>query len=149
MNYLETKKQILELKLALVKVQLERKVLIKEQQYEKAAENRDQERAVKEKLDEVKEHLMKELEELKIAPASLEETYCLLNLLSEFNHDETQKTFATIRNSFMERLKMEYEELWNERRKLYGEFRLKEANQLHDQILEIGRFLVEFGSTIR
>ena len=145
MKSLETKQEILELKLSLVKVQMERRVLIKEQQYEKAADNRDQEQVVKEKLDEIKARLLQELEKLKIAPASLEETYSLLNLLSEFNHDETHKTFASIRMAFMERLKLEYEELWNDRKRLHRELKLTEAHQLHDQILEIGRYLVKYG----
>jgi hypothetical protein len=147
MKYLETKKRILELKLKLVTVELEKQVLIRQQQYEKAADIRDQERELKDELDEVKEDLLQKLEEQKIAPASMEVTYHLLQLLSEFNHDETQKTFATIRNSIMERLKLEYEELWNERKKLQREFCLADAHQLHDEIMEIGRFLVRFGSS--
>jgi len=118
MIYLETKKQILELKLALVNLQMEKNLIIKEQQYEKAADCRDQERTLKEELDDLKVRLNHKLEGLKLTPGTLEETYLLMNLLSEFNHDETQKTFASIRNSFMERLKTEYEELWNERKKL-------------------------------
>jgi hypothetical protein len=88
---------------------------------------------------------LQELEKLKIAPVSVEETYSLLNLLSEFNHDETHKTFASIRMAFMERLKLEYEELWNEWKRLQREFKLTEENQLHDHILDIGRFLVKYG----
>ncbi|MFN5031682.1 MAG: UvrB/UvrC motif-containing protein [Flavobacteriia bacterium] len=147
MEYLETKKRILELKLKLVTVELEKQVIIRQQQYEKAADFRDQERELKDELDEVKEDLLQKLEEQKIAPASMEETYHLLHLLSEFNHDETQKTFATIRNSFMERLKLEYEELWNERKKLLREFCSADAHHLVDEIMEIGRFLVRYGSS--
>ncbi len=44
MKYLETKKRILELKLKLVTVELEKQVIIRQQQYEKEADIRDQER---------------------------------------------------------------------------------------------------------
>jgi hypothetical protein len=145
MDHLQIKKQILELKLALVHIQLEKNLIIKQQQYEKAADLRDQERGTMEQLERLKELILKELGLLKLAPSSLEETHHVLQLLSEFNHDETEKTYMSIRNSFLEGLKMEYEELWNERKRLQREFRMKEAHQLHTQLMEIGSFLVKWG----
>lgn len=145
MDYLQMNKQILELKLVLVHIQLEKNFIIKQQQYEKAADLRDRERGTMEQLEKLKELLFKELSLLKLAPSSLEETHHVLQLLSEFNHDETKKTYVSIRNGFLERMKMEYEELWNERKRLQREFRMTEAHQLHAQLMEIGSFLVKWG----
>ena len=143
MDYLETKKRILELKLAIVTIQIEKNEIIRLQQYEQACELRQKERELISALEEKKEEVLLQLKSFKTISSTMEETHLMLNLLLEFNQDEMNRTYSSIKLAFIDRMKSEYEELWNERRQHMREYRFREAYKIQDHILEIGRFLVE------
>ena len=144
MHYLETKKQILTLKLKLVDLQLEKEKLMKQQYYERVADCREEERKFKLELDAVKALLRKMLDELQIESSTAEETYRILNLLSEFNHDETENTFASIRQSFLYRLQETHENLWNERKHLQKQFNSEQVRVNTEQLRIFGNLLLQW-----
>lgn len=143
MKYLEIKKQILELKLAIVNIQLEKNEIIRQQRYKQACELRQKERELIRELDEKKDEVLQQLEAFKTIFSSMEEMHLLLNILLEFNQDEMIQTYSSIKKEFIERMKSEYEELWNERRQLMQEYRFTEAYKLQTQLIAIGEFLVK------
>lgn len=57
MDYLETKKHILERKLAMVTTQIEKNEIIRKQEYERACELREKEREVISELEKKKEEV--------------------------------------------------------------------------------------------
>ncbi len=71
MDYLITKKQVLELKLEHVKLLMEKKEIIRRQQYEAAAEARERERHIISALEAHKTTLLQRIEELKLIPSKL------------------------------------------------------------------------------
>jgi hypothetical protein len=145
MNYLLIKKQILEMKLELTNLQLEKHEIMRQQHYEKAAEIRDREYQLNGTLDTQRNELIIKIRALEATAYPLEEMHTLISLLSEFNQAELIEHYTSIKNSFMDRLKTEYEQLWIDRRVLQKEARFKEANIMHEQLIEIGKFLVKYG----
>ena len=85
MNYLQEKKEILELKLKLTSILIEKKLCIRNQQYEKVADLRDEEKELLQLLEnkaiEIKEH--QQIFEEKIH--TVEDRYLFLSLLNEIS----------------------------------------------------------------
>jgi chromosome segregation ATPase len=73
MNFLIEKKHILEMKLEVTSIQLEKKECIRNQQHEKAADLRDQEKELLGKLNEKKNNLIELQNNLRNAQHSIEE----------------------------------------------------------------------------
>jgi ferredoxin-NADP reductase len=143
MNYLETKKQILELKLKLVQLKIEKDEIIRRQLYEKAADHRELERKAITELEVIKDELLAKLHDLKKEYPELQKTHDLLDLLLEFNQDEMRQTYSSIKQEFMQHLRAQYEELWNERKQLHKEFRFREASKLQQLVIELGQFIIQ------
>ncbi len=68
-----------------------------------------------------------------------------MGLLLEFNHDEGKSTYTQLKQQFIERMKAEYEQLWNERRRLQKEFRFSDAREVENQLIEFGHFIMRYG----
>lgn len=145
MDYLNTKKRILELKLDHVKLLIEKNEIIRRQQYEAAAEVRDRERKIVSELEILRLTMLKRLEEVKVMSSNLEEIQTIMALLLEFNQDKGELTYTELKRQFIERMKAEYEQLWNERRQLQQEFRFSDANEIQHQLIEFGHFLMRYG----
>jgi len=145
MDYLNTKKQILELKLEHVKLLMEKNEIIRRQQYEAAAEVRDRERKLLSELEMLRLMLLKRLEEVKLMSSNLEEIQTVMDLLLEFYQDKGEKTYTELKRQFIERMKAECEQLWNERRQLQQEFRFSDAQEVQVQIIAFGQFLMRYG----
>jgi hypothetical protein len=145
MDYLNTKKQILELKLEHVKLLMEKNEMFRSQQYEAAAQARDRERKIVSELEILRLTLLQRLEELKVMPPNLEEIQTVMDLLLEFNQDKGELTNTELKRQFIERMKAEYEQLWNERRRLQQEFRFSDAREIQNQLIEFGHFIMRYG----
>jgi hypothetical protein len=145
MDYLNTKKQILELKLEHVKLLMEKNEMFRSQQYEAAAQARDRERKLLSELAIIRLTVLKRLEEMKVVSSNLEEIQTVMDLLIEFNQDKGELTYTELKQQFIERMKAEYEQLWNERRQLQQEFRFSDAREIQNQLIEFGHFLMRYG----
>ena len=133
------------MKLELTNLQLEKHEIMRQQHYEKAAEIRDREYQLNGTLDTQRNELIIKIRVLEATAYPLEEMHTLISLLSEFNQAELIVNYTSIKNSFMDRLKTEYNQLWIDRKVLQKEARFKEANIIHEQLIEIGKFLVKYG----
>jgi hypothetical protein len=143
MNLLETKQEILRLKLELVTIQIDKSDAIQQQDYLKATDLREKEYQVTEALKSQKNELKTYLNSLDPDLSNFEEINSILNVLFEFNKEEERQSYVTFKTLFLERLSQEYQELMINRKELQKQFLFKEANELHKQIMEIGDFLMK------
>jgi hypothetical protein len=81
MNLLETKEEILRLKLELVSIQIKKSDAIQRQDYLKAVDLRDKEKELAEKLKTEKKALETYLSSLDLDPSNLEEISSILEIL--------------------------------------------------------------------
>jgi hypothetical protein len=88
MNFLIEKKHILEMKLEVTSIQLEKKECIRNQQHEKAADLRDQEKELLGKLNEKKNNLIELQNNLRNAQHSIEEFDHVTMLIEEIKLQE-------------------------------------------------------------
>ena len=142
MNYLLEKKQILELKLKLTSILIEKKECIRNQQYQKAADLRDEEKELLQLLDnkaiEIKEH--QHVFEEKIR--TIEDRYLFLSLLNEISIYYTPyKQHEETIDDFYSKLRENYNKLLKLKDELSKLHQFKEANQVRNDLLDIGRFL--------
>ena len=144
MNLLETKEEILRLKLELVSIQIEKSEAIQQQDYLRAVDLREKENQVTEALKIQKNELETYLNSLEPEPSNLEEINSILNVLFEFNKEVERQSYVTFKTLFLERLSQEYQELMINRKELQKQFLFKEANELHKQIIDIGDFLMKY-----
>ena len=144
MNLLETKQEILRLKLELVSIQIEKSEAIQQQDYLKAVDLREKENLVTEALKSQKNELDTYLNSLVTDTSNLEEINSILNLLFEFNKEDERQSYVTFKTLFLERLSQEYQDMMINRKELQQQFLFKEANELHKQIIDIGDFLMKY-----
>ena len=142
MNYLQEKKEILELKLKLTSILIEKKLCIRNQQYEKVADLRDEEKELLQLLEnkaiEIKEH--QQIFEEKIH--TLEDRYLFLSLLNEISIYYTPyKQHEETIDDFYFKLRENYNKLIKLKDELSKLHQFKEANQVRNDLLDIGRFL--------
>jgi hypothetical protein len=89
MNFLIEKKHILEMKLEVTSIQLEKQECIRNQQHEKAADLRDQEKELLGKLNEKKNNLIERQNNLEHSQQSFEESDYLTVLIEEIKLHES------------------------------------------------------------
>ncbi len=142
MNYLQEKKEILELKLKLTSILIEKKLCIRNQQYEKVADLRDEEKELLQLLEnkaiEIKEN--QQIFEEKIH--TVEDRYLFLSLLNEISIYYTPyKQHEETIDDFYFKLRENYNKLIKLKDELSKLHQFKEANQVRNDLLDIGRFL--------
>lgn len=142
MNYLLEKKRILELKLELTTILIDKQECIRYQQYEKVADLRMREKELEQLLHEKNQELIEIQKNFEEQNHSVEEYYLLLSLFNEISihyapfkhHEETIENFYSI-------MKKDYVHLVELKDELIQSHKLKQAADLNNQILDIGRFL--------
>ena len=142
MNYLLEKKHILELKLELTTILIDKQECIRYQQYEKAADLRTREKELEQLLHEKNQELIEIQKNFEEQNHSVEEYYLLLSIINEISihytpfkhHEETIENFYSI-------MKKDYVHLVELKDELIQAHKLKEAADINNQILDIGRFL--------
>jgi hypothetical protein len=142
MNYLIEKKQIIELKLNLTSILLDKKECIRNQQYEKAADWRMKEKELDQLLHKKNLELIDLQKNYEEQNHSVEEYYLLLSLINEISihytpfkhHEETIEDFYAL-------MKKDFAHLVQLKENLIHEYKLKEAKELQNQIIRIGQFL--------
>jgi hypothetical protein len=142
MNYLLEKKHILELKLELTTILIDKQECIRYHQYEKASDLRIREKELEQLLHEKNQELIEIQKNFEEENHSVEEYYLLLSLINEISihytpfkhHEETIEDFYSI-------MKKDYVHLVKLKDELIQAHKLKEAANLNNQVLDIGRFL--------
>ena len=142
MNYLLEKKQILELKLELTSILIDKKECIRYQQYEKVADLRMKEKELEQLLHEKNQELIEIQKNFEEQNHSVEDYYLLLSLINELSihytpfkhHEETIEDFYVL-------MKKDFAHLIQLKDDLVRSHKLKEAEELQNQILGIGHFL--------
>lgn len=142
MNYLLEKKQILELKLELTSMLIDKKECIRYQQYEKVADLRMKEKELEQLLHEKNQELIEIQKNFEEQNHSVEDYYLLLSLINELSihytpfkhHEETIEDFYVL-------MKKDFAHLIQLKDDLVRSHKLKEAEELQNQILGIGHFL--------
>ena len=142
MNYLLEKKHILELKLELTTILIDKQECIRYHQYEKASDLRIREKELEQLLHEKNQELIEIQKNFEEENHSVEEYYLLLSLINEISihytpfkhHEETIEDFYSI-------MKKDYVHLVELKDELIQAHKLKEAADINNQILDIGRFL--------
>jgi len=142
MNYLLEKKQILELKLKLTSLLIEKKVCIRNQQYEKVADLRDEEKELLQLLDNKNKEFIEYQKNLETEFHTVEDRFQFLSLLNEISiyytpYKQNEETVA----DFYSKLRENYNKLFQLKDELSKLHKFKEANQVRNDILEIGQFL--------
>lgn len=142
MNYLLEKKKILELKLNLTSIILEKKECIRFQKYEKAADLRMQEKELEQLLHEKNLELIEIQKNFEEQNHSVEDYYLLLSLINEISiHYTPFKHYEETIEDFYSIMKKDYVHLVELKDELIQAHKIKEASNLNNQILDIGRFL--------
>ena len=142
MNYLQEKKEILELKLKLTSILIDKKVCIRNQQYEKVADLRDEEKELLQLLDDKNKEFIEYQTNFESKFHTVEDRFQFLSLLNEISiyytpykqHEETV-------DDFYSKLRENYNKLFQLKEELSKLHKFKEVNQVRNDILEIGRFL--------
>jgi hypothetical protein len=142
MNYLLEKKQILELKLKLTSILIEKKECIRNQQYQKVADLRDEERELLQQLDNKNKEFIEYQTDFESKFHTVEDRFQFLSLLNEISiyytpykqHEETV-------DDFYSKLRENYNKLFQLKEELSKLHKFKEVNQVRNDILDIGLFL--------
>ena len=142
MNYLLEKKHILELKLELTTILIDKQECIRYQQYEKASDLRMREKELEQLLHEKNQELIEVQKNFEEQNHSVEDYYLLLSLINELSihytpfkhHEETIEDFYVL-------MKKDFAHLIQLKDDLVRSHKLKEAEELQNQILGIGHFL--------
>lgn len=144
MDQINIKKEILELKLNLVNLRIEKKVHISAQHYEKVAELRDFERQMLSKLEEIKIQLVGAQEKFENIEENVEDFYQLSSNLNEIlNFLIPNFKFEKVLEDFNAQLLIEYDDLFKKKRALMEQYKFQEASVIQTQIMEIGQFLLK------
>jgi hypothetical protein len=141
MNYLLEKKQILELKLELTSILIDKKECIRYQQYEKVADLRMREKELEQLLHEKNQELIEVQKNFEEQNHSVEDYYLLLSIINEISilytpfkhHEETNQDFYSL-------MKKDYAHLIELKDELVQAHKLKEAEELQNQNLGTERF---------
>ncbi len=142
MNYLLEKKEILEIKLKLTSILIEKKECIRNQQYEKVADLRDEEKELLQQLDDKNKEFIEYQKIFEEKFHTVEDRYLFLSLLNEISiyytpYKQHEETIA----DFYSKLRENYNKLIQLKDELSKQHQFKEANQVRNDLLDIGRFL--------
>lgn len=145
MKYIRIKKQILEFKLELVNIQLEKKEFIQNQRIESLPNLEEKEREILQELIKLKDMLIEQQLNFQNITEQLDDFYNHITLINEikcaclpFNQfDEKLEDFGT-------RLLIEYDKLLSRKYELIRQDKHEEANQIQQQIMGIGDFMLKY-----
>lgn len=141
-NYLiDAKINICQLKLKEAKLVKEKQEVIWRQDYQKAAILRDEENGIQQELHRLHSEVSEFISLISKNNLSVELLSLSEKVLSEFNFQDSDRLNA--REAFLSHFAEEFEELSNLRDQLMKEQRFKEANELLEQRIMIGKFLSE------
>jgi hypothetical protein len=143
MNYLNVKKQILEWKLEHVQLLIEKNECLNSQRFERAASIREREKEIFAALKEQQKILLQRLEATAVSSSNLEDIHKILDVLLECSLSEGRKFYTELNQQFIERMKVEIDQLWIDRRRLQEAHRFADANEIQKQIMEFGEFLTK------
>lgn len=139
-NYLiDAKINICQLKLKEAKLVKEKQEVIWRQDYQKAAVLRDEENGIQQELHRLHSEVSEFISLIPKNNLSVELLSLSEKVLSEFNFQDSDRLNA--REAFLSHFAEEFEELSNLRDQLMKEQRFKEANELLEQRIMIGKFL--------
>ncbi len=139
-NYLiDAKINICQLKLKEAKLVKEKQEVIWRQDYQKAAILRDEENGIEQELHRLHSEVSEFISLIPKNNLSVELLSLSEKVLSEFNFQDSDRLNA--REAFLSHFAEEFEELSNLRDQLMKEQRFKEANELLEQRIMIGKFL--------
>ncbi|MBU3660436.1 MAG: hypothetical protein FGM14_11225 [Flavobacteriales bacterium] len=132
------------MKLELVNILLEKKHLIRIQEYEKVADLRGTELKLLKSLETKKLELVNCQFHFEERTDNLDEFYTLLSCINEISIWNTSQPFFTeTLVHFCSVLRAGYMELHELKKELVKNNQIKEACEILDQLLEIGRFLMK------
>jgi hypothetical protein len=136
------KQHILEIKLKLAKLVIEKKEVIRNQYYEKAADLREKEKKLQDVILNQVEVFQNQKRNLPIAPENMEQHELLLSILYEIGVINPDKAaYKALRDEFVVDIRNKLI-LLNEIKNNYEkDNRLSDATEIQNQILAIGEFL--------
>ncbi len=144
------KQHILEIKLELAKLVIEKKEVIRNQYYEKAADLREKEKKLQDVILNQVEVFQNQKRNLPIAPENMEQHELLLSILYEIGAINPDKTaYKALRDEFVIDIRNKLI-LLNEIKNNYEkDNRLADATEIQNQILAIGEFLASNSTYVK
>jgi hypothetical protein len=136
---IDAKINICQLKLKEAKLVKEKQEVIWRQDYQKAAIQRDKDRVIQQELQQMYSEVSEFISMLPKESLSVEVLLLCENTLAEFTFQESDRLNA--RDAFLSHFADEFDELSKLRDQLMKEQRFKEANELLEQRIMIGKFL--------
>ena len=137
--FLDAKINLCQLKLKEAKLVKEKQEVIWRQDYQKAANLRDKENSIQQELHSLYSEVSEFISLIPKDSLSVELLSLSEDVLSEFTFQDSDRLNA--REAFLSHFAEEFEELSNLRDQLMKERRFKEANELLEQRIMIGKFL--------
>jgi hypothetical protein len=149
MDYLRTKKQLLELKLDLVHFEILKSEYLEQQHFEKYALMRDEVQRILAELDKHKEHLLNEIHlicsDFSNEISKLKKMEWILNLLFELPNQQNPSENSILKRQVMDSVHCEYIALWKQHKQMMRECRFGEAAEVQKQALSLGQFIMKNG----
>jgi hypothetical protein len=144
------KQHILEIKLELAKLVIEKKEVIRNQYYEKAADLREKEKKLQDVILNQVEVFQNQKRNLPIAPENMEQHELLLSILYEIGVINPDKAaYKALRDEFVVDIRNKLI-LLNEIKNNYEkDNRLADATEIQNQILAIGEFLASNSTYVK
>ena len=137
--FLDAKINLCQLKLKEAKLVKKKQEVIWRQHYQKAAILRDKENSIQQELHRLHSEVSEFISLIPKDSLSVELLSLSEDVLSEFTFQDSDRLNA--REAFLSHFAEEFEELSNLRDQLMKERRFKEANELLEQRIMIGKFL--------
>jgi hypothetical protein len=139
LELIELHHKVLLVKVELVKIEAEKSNLLKMSQYEKAADAREKQKNAYARLSELKTELENRFDKLEDQLSNYEEKLKIKNVLLEFKTIDIDYKFEVC-----DQLHDQYNELKATYEILRKEYKFKEAKEVFEEYIEIGRFLSAF-----
>jgi len=140
------KEKVVQIKFELAKNKVEIYNLLQEQNYEKAAEERDRNRKLLDSLIAQKQLLLDHQSVLSRSVAHLEEQSVIIDILYEMNaFEQNRKDFKEYQKEFIESMKKEFDFLMLFKKELRKDNRFEAAKLIQEEILLIGDFILKAG----
>jgi hypothetical protein len=143
-NLYLVKEKVIQIKFELAKNRVEIYDLLHDQNFEKAAEERDRTSKLLNSLIDQKQLLIEHQSVLSKSVAHLEEQSVIMDILYEMNaFEQNRKEFREYQKEFIESMKKEFDFLMLFKKELRKDNRLDTAKLIQEEILLIGDFLLK------
>ncbi|MCF8407675.1 MAG: hypothetical protein K9G36_01770 [Crocinitomicaceae bacterium] len=143
-NLYLVKEKVIQIKFELAKNRVEIYDLLRDQNYEKAAEERDRTSKLLNSLIDQKQLLIEHQSVLSKSVAHLEEQSVIMDILYEMNaFEQNRKEFREYQKEFIESMKKEFDFLMLFKKELRKDNRFDTAKLIQEEILLIGDFLLK------